>query len=126
MLFVVYSQWQKYPENTQNLNYILSFMLIQTSSQYDLAVSHCREIFVNKMKDYGSAWRILRVSSITDQVYIKAQRIRSIETHGTQKVDEGIRSEYIGIVNYAMIALIQLELQGKDTETELPLKKGLW
>ena len=88
-------------------------MLIQTSSQYDLAVSHCRDIFVNKMKDYGSAWRILRVSSITDQVYIKAQRIRSIETHGTQKVEEGIRSEYIGIVNYAMIALIQLELQFK-------------
>ncbi len=100
-------------------------MLIQTSSQYDLAVSHCRDIFVNKMKDYGSAWRILRVSSITDQVYIKAQRIRSIETHGTQKVEEGIRSEYIGIVNYAMIALIQLELQGKEAETELPLKKGM-
>ena len=100
-------------------------MLHQTSSQYDLAVSQCRDIFVNKMKDYGSAWRILRISSITDQVFIKAQRIRSIEDHGMQKVEEGIKSEFIGIVNYAAIALIQLELEGKQTETEIPLKKAL-
>lgn len=100
-------------------------MVSQTSVQYDLAVAQCREIFANKMKDYGSAWRILRISSITDQVYIKAQRIRSIEEKGTQKVDEGVKSEFIGIVNYAVIALIQLELGEKHQEMEIPLQKSL-
>jgi hypothetical protein len=72
------------------------------------------------MKDYGTAWRILRVSSITDQIFIKAQRIRSIEEKGSQKVEEGVESEFIGIINYAVIALIQLELgSGSDTDTGL-------
>ncbi len=66
------------------------------------------------MKDYGSAWRILRASSITDQISIKAQRIRSIEEKGTQKIQEGVRSEYIGIINYAIIGLIQLDLGNTD------------
>ncbi len=70
------------------------------------------------MKDYGSAWRVLRTSSITDQILIKAQRIRSIEDKGTQKVDEGVQSEFMGIVNYAVIGLIQLEL-GEDPRMEL-------
>ncbi|HMT28850.1 MAG TPA: DUF1599 domain-containing protein [Bacteroidia bacterium] len=81
-----------------------------TSSQYDKAIAECKYIFTAKMKDYGSAWRILRLSSITDQMFIKAQRIRSIEEKGTQKVDEGIQSEYKGIINYAIIALIQHEM----------------
>ncbi len=75
------------------------------------------------MHDYGSAWRILRTSSITDQIYIKAQRIRSIEDKGVQRVDENIQSEYIGIVNYAIIGLMQLTLTEKD-ELELPLDKA--
>ena len=71
------------------------------------------------MKDYGSAWRILRTSSLTDQIFIKAKRIRSIEEKGMSKVDEGIQPEYIGIVNYCIMALVQLEL-GYDENTELP------
>jgi hypothetical protein len=82
----------------------------QTSQQYDKAVAFCKDIFVMKMKDYGSAWRILRISSITDQIFIKAQRIRSIEEKGTQKVEDGIYSEFAGIINYAVIANIQMEL----------------
>ncbi len=76
------------------------------------------------MKDYGSAWRILRTSSLTDQIFIKAKRIRSIEDKGISKVDEGIKSEYIGIVNYALMALVQLEL-GEDENTELPFDECL-
>jgi hypothetical protein len=86
-----------------------------TASQYDKAVTGCKYIFTAKMKDYGSAWRILRLSSITDQMFIKAQRIRSIEEKGTQKVEESIESEYKGIVNYAVIALIQHELGVSET-----------
>ena len=81
-----------------------------TSSQYDKAIAECKHIFDAKMKDYGSAWRILRLSSITDQMFIKAQRIRSIEDKGTQKVEEGIPSEFKGIINYSVIALIQYEM----------------
>jgi hypothetical protein len=81
-----------------------------TTDQYDKAVAECKYIFTAKMRDYGSAWRILRLGSITDQMFIKAQRIRSIEEKGTQRVEEGIPSEYKGIINYAVIALIQHEL----------------
>ncbi|MEO6884206.1 MAG: DUF1599 domain-containing protein [Bacteroidia bacterium] len=81
-----------------------------TSIQFDAAIKQCKDIFIKKMKDYGSAWRILRPSSLTDQIFIKAQRIRSIEDKGTQKVGDDIKSEYIGIVNYCVIALIQLDL----------------
>lgn len=94
----------------------------KTTSQYDTAVDSCREIFVKKMKDYGTAWRILRTSSITDQIFIKAQRIRNIEDKGTQKIKEDVRSEYIGIVNYSVIALIQLELK-EDKRLEIPQKE---
>jgi len=93
-------------------------MLNLTSTQYDSAIADCKDIFFKKMKDYGSAWRILRLSSITDQIFIKAQRIRSIEDKGTQKINEGIKSEYIGIVNYAIMALIQLYL-GNEENLEL-------
>jgi predicted nucleotide modification protein, DUF1599 family len=86
-----------------------SFMPL-TSQQYDKSVAFCKDIFVKKMKDYGSAWRILRTSSITDQIFIKAQRIRSIEEKGMQKVEDGIYSEFAGIINYAVIANIQMEL----------------
>jgi hypothetical protein len=81
-----------------------------TTVQYDQVLAGCKYIFTAKMQDYGSAWRILRLNSITDQMFIKAQRIRSIETKGTQKIDESISAEYKGIINYAIIALIQHEL----------------
>lgn len=80
-----------------------------TNQQYDHVIAVCQDIFTKKMKDYGISWRILRPSSMTDQIYIKAQRIRSIEEKGISKIDEGVRPEYIGIVNYCIMALIQLE-----------------
>ena len=88
----------------------------KTNQQYDKVISICRDIFSRKMKDYGTAWRILRPISLTDQIYIKAQRIRSIEEKGVAKVDEGIRPEFIGIINYAIMGLIQLELGPTDAE----------
>ena len=87
----------------------------KTDQQFETVIWKCREIFLTKMKDYGSSWRILRIPSLTDQVLIKANRIRSIESKGTRKVDEGIIPEYIGIVNYSVMALIQLEL-GEEGE----------
>lgn len=80
-----------------------------TSKQYDEVINTCRELFVKKMKDYGSAWRILRLPSLTDQIFIKAQRIRGLQQNEVRKVDEGETSEFIGIINYAIMALIQLE-----------------
>jgi hypothetical protein len=93
----------------------------QTIKEYDVAFAKCKDIFIKKMKDYGCAWRILRLSSLTDQIFIKAQRIRSIEMKGSQKVGEDIRNEFIGIVNYSIIALIQLEkgiAEQPDMESE--------
>jgi predicted nucleotide modification protein, DUF1599 family len=90
-----------------------------TSQQYDAAVKQCKDIFLKKMKDYGTAWRNLRLRSLTDQIFIKAQRIKSIEEKGTQKVNDDIRGEYIGIINYCVIALVQLEL-ANDSRIDLP------
>ncbi len=87
-----------------------------TSKQFDSAINECKEIFMTKMKDYGTAWRILRTISLTDQIYIKANRIRSIEEKGTTKVNEGIKPEFIGIINYSVMALIQLELGVAEKE----------
>ncbi|NER10640.1 protein of unknown function [Muriicola jejuensis] len=81
----------------------------QTSEQYDTVIGQCKELFDKKMKDYGSAWRILRLPSLTDQIFIKAQRIRSLQEKDVRKVDEDERSEFIGIINYSIMALIQLE-----------------
>jgi len=81
-----------------------------TSEQYDDVISQCRELFINKMTDYGSAWRILRLPSLTDQIFIKAQRIRGLQENEVRKVDEGESSEFLGIINYSTMALIQLEL----------------
>lgn len=80
-----------------------------TSKQYDAVISKCQKLFSDKMKDYGSAWRILRLPSLTDQIFIKAQRIRSLQEKGTRKVDESEEGEFIGIVNYSVMALIQLQ-----------------
>ncbi|MCK9203023.1 MAG: DUF1599 domain-containing protein [Bacteroidales bacterium] len=88
-----------------------------TEQQFETVISQCREIFLTKLKDYGTSWRILRAPSITDQIYIKAQRIRSIHDKGVQKIGEGIKPEFIGIVNYSVIALIQLELGTEENLT---------
>jgi len=91
----------------------------KTIAEYDSIIKKCEDIFAKKMKDYGSAWRILRISSLTDQIFIKAQRIRSIEDKGLQKVEEGVVSEFIGIVNYSIIGLIQLDLGVAEQPEEL-------
>lgn len=96
----------------------------KTNEQYDEIITICSDIFSKKMKDYGSAWRILRTSSLTDQIFIKARRIRTLEEVGINKVGEDIRSEYIGIVNYCIMALVQLEL-GCTENTELPFEKAI-
>jgi hypothetical protein len=85
-----------------------------TSKQFDELIESARELFLKKMKDYGTSWRILRASSITDQIFIKAQRIRSIEEKGKQKINESIDDEFIGIINYCIIALIQSKIGSKD------------
>ena len=81
-----------------------------TSKQYDAVVEECKNLFTKKMSDYGSAWRILRLPSLTDQIFIKAQRIRQLQENTERKVDEGEKSEFIGIINYSVMALIQIEL----------------
>jgi hypothetical protein len=84
--------------------------ITDTSSQYDAVIQRCKDVFVNKTQDYGTAWRILRPSSLTDQIFIKASRIRSIEEkNGISKINEGVDSEFVGIINYAVMALIQLQ-----------------
>ena len=84
--------------------------MAQTNEQYDQAVNQCREIFIKKAKDYGTAWRVLRTISVVDQIFIKALRIRNIQDLNTQKIGDDIPSEFKGILNYAVIGLMQLEL----------------
>ena len=105
--------------------FILSkqFLLLWTPFSVPV-ITACREVFLMKMKDYGTAWRILRIPSITDQVYIKAQRIRSIDSKGAQKIEEGIRPEFIGIINYSVIALIQLDMGSAESIEILPFESG--
>ncbi len=86
-----------------------------TKQQFEHVTALCRDLFSKKLHDYGPAWRILRPASVTDQIFIKANRIRSIETKGVSLIDEGIRSEFIAIVNYGIIGLIQLELGYADS-----------
>ena len=94
--------------------------MTDTNKQYDTAVFSCREIFLKKAKDYGTAWRVLRTISIVDQIFIKAQRIRTIQLKGNQRVADDIAGEFKGIINYAVIGLIQLELPANAPE-EIPL-----
>lgn len=86
-------------------------MINQTSTEFDNVINKCRHIFLSKSKDYGTSWRVMRLSSIADQVFIKAQRIRTIEEKGSMQINEGIESEFMGIVNYCVIGLIQMELK---------------
>ncbi|MUH34869.1 DUF1599 domain-containing protein [Zobellia amurskyensis] len=96
----------------------------KTSEQYDEVIKTCRDLFEKKMKDYGSAWRILRLPSLTDQIFIKAQRIRGLQENEVQKVDEGERSEFIGIINYSIMALVQLE-KGVVDQPDLSVEEAV-
>lgn len=89
-------------------------MKTQTVSEYNQVIHLCKELFKKKTVDYGTAWRILRLPSITDQIFIKAQRIRSIQEKGSQRVDDPIVDEFVGIINYCVIALIQISLKNDD------------
>ena len=95
-----------------------------TQSFYEKIKGECRLVFSKKMPDYGSAWRILRLSSLTDQIFIKAQRIRSIQELENKKINEGEYSEFIGIINYSIIALIQID-KGIASTPEMPKKQAL-
>lgn len=95
-----------------------------TLNQYDRIMAECREIFRHKTHDYGTSWRVLRLMSLTDQIYIKAKRIKTIEEKRTQKVGDSIADEFKGIINYSIIALIQLAL-GTDSEETLPEAEAL-
>ena len=95
-----------------------------TKQQFEHVIALCRDLFSKKLHDYGPAWRILRPASVTDQIFIKANRIRSIEVKGVTLVDEGIRSEFIAIVNYGIVGLIQLEL-GYAESADITVEEAL-
>jgi hypothetical protein len=95
-----------------------------TASQFEKVITYCRNIFENKQKDYGTAWRILRLPSLTDQIYIKANRIRSLQVKDIQLVDEGITPEFVGIVNYSVMALIQLDM-GVAESVDMSAEKAI-
>ena len=95
-----------------------------TIKQYDSVINVCRDLFHKKMKDYGSAWRILRLASLTDQIFIKAQRTRGLQKNSVRKIDEGQSDEFIGIINYSIMALIQLD-KGVVEEPDLDLDESL-
>jgi hypothetical protein len=101
-----------------------NFQVDKTLTQYDAVVKRCQDIFIKKTLDYGTAWRILRPSSLTDQLFIKAKRIRSIDEKAVQMVADSIDGDFIGLVNYAYMALIQLELPG-EAELELAPEKAI-
>lgn len=99
-------------------------MKTDTASEYTEVIRACKSLFEKKTRDYGTSWRILRLPSLTDQIFIKAQRIRSIETKGEQKVEDGITDEFIGIINYCIIALIQIRL-GLNENNDIPVEEVL-
>jgi Nucleotide modification associated domain 1 len=96
--------------------------MVNTKQQYDEAIKACKDIFIKKTNDYGTSWRVLRTISIVDQIFIKAKRIRTIQENQVQKIDDNISSEFKGILNYAVIGLIQLDLASEEAE-DLPVKK---
>ena len=102
-------------------------MIEKTSAEYQAVISACKTLFEKKTRDYGTAWRILRLPSITDQIFIKAQRIRSIQEKGMQKVDDPIKDEFIGIINYCIIALMQIKLESsKDLDLKFEVLESFY
>jgi hypothetical protein len=95
-----------------------------TNQQYDAAIAACRDIYSKKTKDYGTSWRVLRTISIVDQIFIKAKRIRTIQENRLQKIGDDIASEFKGILNYAIMGIIQLDFGNNDT-SELPVEKAM-
>ncbi len=113
------------PNLGKNFEYKYTAIIMKnTSQEYDAIITICRDLFVKKMKDYGSAWRILRLPSLTDQIYIKAQRIRSLQENEVRKIEEDEQAEFIGIINYSIMALIQLEL-GVAEQPDLETSKAV-
>ncbi len=105
---------RKYPSHT----------LDNTARQFDIITGKCRDLFLKKTSDYGTAWRILRTTSLTDQIFIKAQRIRTLEEKGVSKVGEGIGDEFVGIINYSIMALIQMQLS-EEKQIEIGTETAL-
>ena len=95
---------------------------VNTDQQYTTVVKSCRDIFIKKTKDYGTSWRVYRTISIADQIYIKAKRIRNIQETGVQKIDDDVAGEFRGILNYAIIGLIQLDIHDDEIE-DIPLEE---
>ena len=100
------------------------YFMQNTSKEYDAVVQDCKDLFINKMKDYGCAWRILRLPSLTDQIFIKAQRIRGLQQNAVHKVEEGAATEFVGIVNYCLMALIQIE-KGVAEHSDLSFEEAV-
>ncbi|GAB4123981.1 MAG: DUF1599 domain-containing protein [Raineya sp.] len=97
--------------------------MTQTAQEYKAILAYCKKLFLQKHQDYGSAWRIMRLPSLTDQIFIKANRIRAIQQAGKQQIEDDIRLEFVAIINYAIIALMQIDLQKqKNEDLELPLE----
>jgi hypothetical protein len=99
-------------------------MMEKTAIEYKQVIDTCKALFIKKTSDYGTAWRVMRLSSITDQIYIKAQRIRSIQEKGVQKVEDGIQGEFVAIINYCIMAMIQMKLEA-STELEMNVEQLL-
>lgn len=106
-----------------NLPANMDATLSNTDRQFDEVITSCRDLFTKKTQDYGTAWRILRTQSLTDQIFIKAQRIRTLEEKGESRVGEGIHDEFVGIINYAVMALIQMQLGG-ETSIEIGTERA--
>ena len=124
-MFLITFNKSKLPNSIFSTKFIKKKLVASnTSKQYDQITTICRDLFLKKMTDYGSAWRILRLTSLTDQIFIKAQRIRGLQTNKERKVDEGQISEFIGIINYSIMSLIQIE-KGIVESPDLNLAQAL-
>ena len=124
-MFLITFNKSKLPNSIFSTKFIQKKLVASnTSKQYDQITTICRDLFFKKMTDYGSAWRILRLTSLTDQIFIKAQRIRGLQTNKERKVDEGQISEFIGIINYSIMSLIQIE-KGIVESPDLNLAQAL-
>ena len=109
---------------TEKNNNIASTDALRTKREFETEMNRCRDLFEKKTRDYGTSWRVLRLPSLTDQIFIKANRIRSVEESGENRVGEGVESEFVAMVNYAVMALMQQDLPPDDGQ-DLPTDKAL-